>query len=108
MSALVVSIPYKDDELILMIQNKNKNAFALLYDKYAPALYGSIFKLVNDKQVAEQILQQTFLEMWNLPTGQNVSHNHLLLWMMNVARSITSKTKTISGDYNSTQRIASL
>lgn len=87
--ALIRTISYSDDQLIAMIKNKNKKAFEHLYDKYSPALYGSICKQIEDKSLAEEILQQTFLNVWDSLTNAFYQKNHLLLWMMNVAGSIT-------------------
>ncbi len=32
-----------------------------LYDKYAPALYGRIIKVIKQKEIAEKVLEKVFL-----------------------------------------------
>lgn len=89
-----------------MIENKDTKAFAQLYDKYAAALYGHIYKQVNNKKMAEEILQQTFLKIWhNLPARVTLK-NHLLIWMMNVARNITTERISSNGHYNTNHSLA--
>ena len=72
-----------------MIRNKNKKAFAFLYDKYAAALYGYICKQTNDKKTADEIFQQTFFNIWNGLSESSSLKNHLLVWMLGIAKNIT-------------------
>lgn len=37
------------------------NSFSELYDKYAPALYGRIIRVVKQKEIAEKILERVFI-----------------------------------------------
>lgn len=108
MAALIKPITHSDDQLIAMIQNKNTKAFAHLYDKYAAALYGFICKQVDDKKMAEEILQQTFSKIWHSLTDRVTLKNHLLIWMMNVARNITTERKSSKGNYNTNLRLAAV
>jgi RNA polymerase sigma-70 factor (ECF subfamily) len=103
----VIPISYSDDQLIDQIQKKNKNALASLYDKYAAPVYGFICEEVNDKILAEEILQQTFLNAWNTFSYSPISKNHLLLQLINIARSITNKSIIQQPtDFNSDLKIA--
>jgi hypothetical protein len=53
-----------------LIQEINENAkstsidaesVSVLYDKYAPALYGRIIQVVKQKEIAEKILEKVFI-----------------------------------------------
>ena len=83
--------PYTDDELIGMLKNKQINAISILYDRYAPAIYGAILREIDNIQIAEEILQQTFINVWDNPTFQPRYINHLLLYMLNMANRIAKK-----------------
>ena len=39
--------------------------FEKLYEKYAPAVYGQIFRTVKNKQLAEEILENVFVTGYN-------------------------------------------
>ncbi len=81
-----------DDELLLMIKAKNLTGFSILYDKYASAIYGTIYRDVNDVVLAENILQQSFINLWNNPFIEPKYTNRLLLWMLIIAKRATNKT----------------
>ncbi len=40
-------------------------AFELLYDKYAPKVFGFIVKHTNSKEQAEEFLTKVFLKVWD-------------------------------------------
>lgn len=52
-----------ESEIIIMFQENNPFAWSHLYDKYASAMLGSIYKLTNDKILSEEILLKVFLEL---------------------------------------------
>ncbi len=94
-NTLQPSIKHSDEDLVLMLSQKNVNAFSILYDRYAPALFGAICREVNEVSVAEDILEQTFLFMWNNPVVGNRYKNHVLLWMLCIAKKLTSKNSSV-------------
>jgi predicted transcriptional regulator len=63
-----------------------------LYDKYAPALYGRIIRVVKQKEIAEKILEKVFI---NAVIDKNVKQsNHLSLFtsLLNHSRKKTYGT----------------
>lgn len=56
---------FSDPELIKLLQYKDKDAFSLLYDTYAPSLYGVLLKLVKNDRLATEILEKVFLNIWS-------------------------------------------
>ncbi len=64
MSTLVVAVPNPDVELLRLVAAGNESAFAELYDQYAPPVYNYLLRLINEPAVAEEILQEVFLVMW--------------------------------------------
>ncbi len=59
------TIKYSEEELIMLLQSGDQSAFSYLYDNYAGALNTVIFKLISDQHLAEDILQEAFLKIWN-------------------------------------------
>ncbi|GGC14527.1 DNA-directed RNA polymerase sigma-70 factor [Parapedobacter defluvii] len=53
-----------DIVLLEQIRDGNEQAFAALYDRYAGRLYGNLIKLVKDRDVAQELLQDVFLKIW--------------------------------------------
>ncbi len=53
-----------DEKLIAQYLGGDKEAFELLLKGHSQSLYGFIFSLVKSKEMAEDILQETFLKTW--------------------------------------------
>src|SRR5512136_2636089 len=64
MNTLVVALPSTELELLHQVAAGDEAAFAELYDLYAPSVYNYLLRLVNESTVAEEILQEVFLAMW--------------------------------------------
>ena len=83
---------YSEEELVLLLQNRDEQAFGYLYDNYSAALYGVIYKMVEDKELAEDILQETFVKIWNNFTSYEITKGRLFTWMLNITRNLTIDT----------------
>lgn len=51
--------------IIKGIKNKDENSFQILYDTYYGLVYYVIMKIVNNKQDAEELSQDTFVKVYN-------------------------------------------
>jgi RNA polymerase sigma-70 factor (ECF subfamily) len=106
---------YSEEELVLQLQNRNQQAFSYLYDNYAGALNGAILKLVDDNTLAEDILQEAFVKIWNNFSSYDATKGRLFTWMVNITRNLTidtlrskgyKKQLKISADENSVSNYA--
>ena len=52
------------DLLIKQLQRGSEQAFTLLYDRYSKSLYRNILRLVKDQDIAQELLQDLFLKVW--------------------------------------------
>jgi RNA polymerase sigma-70 factor (family 1) len=53
-----------DNGLIAQLQNGNKDAFKMLFEKYGPRLYQFSLKYLREKEDAEDLLNEVFLKIW--------------------------------------------
>ncbi len=79
---------YHQDELIILIRERNQKAFAYLYDNYSQALFGVIDSIINNQEESEDVLQNTFLKIWNNFDSYDASKGRLYTWMLNIARNL--------------------
>ncbi|MBA4239655.1 MAG: RNA polymerase subunit sigma-70 [Sphingobacteriaceae bacterium] len=79
---------YNQDQLIVLIKQRNQKAFAFLYDNYSQSLFGVINRIVNDQEESEDVLQNTFLKIWNNFDSYDVNKGRLYTWMLNIARNL--------------------
>jgi len=107
-------LTYSEEELVYLLQQKNQQAFSYLYDNYAPALNGIIIRIVEKPELAEDILQEVFVKIWNSFHAYDKTKGRLFTWMVNLAKNHTidtlrskgyKKQSKISGDENSVNNI---
>ncbi len=56
-----MEILYSEEELIVLLQQKDNKAFEAFYDKYAPCIYGLLLLQFKDTEKCSRLLQQIFL-----------------------------------------------
>ncbi|MBB2149643.1 RNA polymerase sigma factor [Pedobacter gandavensis] len=81
-------ISLTEEQLVLALKAQDTNAMKALYDMYSASLFGVISRIVVHTEVAEDILQETFLKIWNSAGTYDVSKGRLFTWMMNIARNL--------------------
>jgi RNA polymerase sigma factor (sigma-70 family) len=96
---------YSEEELVAALQVRDQQAFSYLYDNYAGALNGVIFKLVDNRQLAEDILQEAFVKIWNNFASYDANKGRLFTWMINITRNLTIDTLRSKG-YKKQQQIS--
>lgn len=96
---------YNEEELVSLLQSQDQNAFSYLYDNYAAALNGTIYRMVEDIQLSEDILQEAFLKIWNNFKSYDSSKGRLFTWMVNITRNLTIDTLRSKG-YKKQQKIS--
>lgn len=93
-----------EQELMELVQQQQPDALAVLYDRYAPALLGVVARMVKSDEVAEDVLQETFLKAWNNATSYDAAKGKLYTWLYNIARN-TALDKIKSKQYRQTAQI---
>lgn len=81
-------ISLTEDELVSRLFKKDQAAFSYLYDNYAAALNGVIYRIVQDEESAEDVLQETFLKIWNNFNQYDKTKGKLFTWIVNIARNL--------------------
>jgi len=73
-------------ENIKLIRDRNESGLSALYNKYSGALNGIITRIVGSEKVAEEVLQQTFLKIWEKIYQFDETKSTLFTWMASIAR----------------------
>jgi len=92
-----------ETELIAGLKAKNETALVQVYDRYYASLSGIIFKYVNDVELTEELIQETFVKIWLHIDSYDHSKGRLFTWMVNIARNL-SIDKLRSADYKTSQK----
>ena len=74
------------DALILEMQNGNHAAFSKVYEMYSKAIYGVVISFVRDENLAEEVLQDVFIKVWNNSNSYTSTKGRFYTWLLNIAR----------------------
>lgn len=84
----LASTQIDQDQLISSLKARDKEALGYLYDNYSTAIYGLIYRIVTDESVAEEVLQDAFLKVWDKIDQYDASKGRLFTWMANLSRNL--------------------
>ena len=84
---LQVLLRFKDDaELARRLKARDPHAMSDLYDRYGRLAYSLIYRVVRNGAVAEDLVQETFLRVWNRVQSFDPQRGALGPWILTVAR----------------------
>src|SRR5215210_949854 len=78
-----------DANLVREVVAGSEDALATLYDRHADAVYAAACRLTSDRQVAEEVVQETFLALWNRAELFDSAAGSLAAWIHTIARNRT-------------------
>jgi len=82
-------IPLSDQELINLYLGGNSEAFSTLVVRYKSKLYSTIYLLVKDKYLAEDIFQDVFIKIIDtIRNNRYTEEGKFLPWAMRIAHNI--------------------
>jgi RNA polymerase sigma-70 factor (ECF subfamily) len=72
-----------------MVAAGSQAALGDLYDRYVDAVFAAASRLTSDRQMAEEVVQETFLALWNRAELFDPSVGSLAAWLHTIARNRT-------------------
>src|SRR5215218_1939810 len=81
--------PGDDAALVREVAAGSQSALGELYDRYVDAVYAAASRLTSDRQVAEEVVQETFLALWNRAELFDAKLGSLAAWLHTIARNRT-------------------
>lgn len=88
----------EEPELVLALKEQKKIGAEALYSMYSASLLGIIQRVIADQEIAEDVLQEGLVKIWNSIQQYDPSKGRLFTWMVNVVRNL-SIDKVRSKDY---------
>lgn len=76
-----------DADLLRKVANGDSAAFAAVYDKHGGILFGVLLRILRSRTDAEDVLQETFLQIWQRASNFDASRGRALSWLVLLARS---------------------
>ncbi len=91
-----------DEDLISLIDKSDAGAFAGLYDRHGRAAYSLAYRMVGDRQAAEDLVQEVFLKVWRRAGSYRPERGSVRTWILSIVhnqgidqlRSMASRRRT--------------
>jgi RNA polymerase sigma-70 factor (ECF subfamily) len=76
----------QDEELVRQVAQGNDRALSELYDRYSRPVYATGVRLLGDVHLAEELVQDTFMNVWRGATSFDPSRASFATWLYRVTR----------------------
>lgn len=71
-----------DEDLLTLVERGDAEAFEAIYDRHARIAYSLAFRLLGDRQAAEDLVQDAMLAVWRGASGYQPSRGSVRNWML--------------------------
>ncbi len=91
-----------DEDLISLVEAKDAQAFAVLYDRHSRAAYSLAYRMMGERQAAEDLVQDAFLKTWRSAGSYRTERGSVRTWLLSIVhnrgidqlRSLASRRRT--------------
>ena len=73
-----------DEDLISLADGGNTQAFAALYDRHARVAYSLAYRMMGERQAAEDLVQEAFLKVWRAAGSYRVEKATVRTWILSI------------------------
>ena len=80
------AVTYSEQELVAALKAKDEQAFSYLYDHYSGSLYSIVLQIVKSPEIANDVLQEIFINIWRRIDTYDPIKGRLFTWMLNISR----------------------
>jgi len=72
--------------LLQRIAEKDRDAFRKLYDATSAKLFGTVLRILKDRERSEDVLQEVYVRIWNNAGRFDAVKGSPITWMASIAR----------------------
>ena len=72
--------------IVSLLAEKDDRAISLLYENYGDTLFGVAYKVVKDEDLAQDVLQESFIKIWKKADTYDASKAKLFTWLFRITR----------------------
>lgn len=75
-----------DEDLMSFIGRKDPGAFRVLYDRHGKAVYSLAYRMMGERQAAEDLVQDAFLKVWRSTESYRAERGSVRNWILTIVR----------------------
>src|ERR687889_2430408 len=91
-----------DEDLISLVEASDAEAFATLYDRHSRAAFSLAYRMMGERQAAEDLAQDAFLKVWRNASSYRAERGSVRTWILSIVhnrgidqlRSLASRRRT--------------
>ncbi len=91
-----------EERIVYLLADQDKKALTLIFENYGSLLLNVIMRVVKDRMMAEDVLQQVLIKIWNNSGSFNSDKGSIFTWLVSISRN-AAIDKTRSKDFRLTQ-----
>ncbi|CAN5459572.1 MAG: sigma-70 family RNA polymerase sigma factor [Actinomycetota bacterium] len=73
-----------DEDLISMVGGEDPDAFAALYDRHSRAAFSLGYRIMGQRQTAEDLVQEVFLKVWRSANSYRAGRGSVRTWILSI------------------------
>jgi RNA polymerase sigma-70 factor, ECF subfamily len=73
-----------DEELISLVETGDARAFATLYDRHGRAAYSLAYRMMGERQAAEDLVQDALLKVWRNAGSYRAERGSVRTWVLSI------------------------
>ena len=85
---IIFELVQQDITIAERLKKKDQTALSELYDDYSGAIYGVIVRICRDEAVAQDLLQEVFIKVWQKIALYDPAKGKLFTWVYQIARNL--------------------
>lgn len=85
---LVIPVQESDEDLASLAARGDTAALEMLYDRHSAVVLGLLVKVVGDRALAEDVLQETFWRVWKSAADFDAGRGTFTSWLFRIARNL--------------------
>ncbi|GGW23062.1 RNA polymerase sigma factor [Arenibacter certesii] len=75
-----------ENHIVELLLERNDKAMSLLYEHYGDTLLGVAFKVVRNEELAQDVLQESFMKIWKNSDRYDPNKAKLFTWLFRIVR----------------------
>ncbi|WP_219975257.1 RNA polymerase sigma factor [Rubrobacter xylanophilus] len=73
-----------DEDLLSLVERRDPDAFAALYDRHSRAAYSLAYRMMGERQAAEDLVQDAFLKVWRSAGSYRAERGSVRTWILSI------------------------
>ena len=94
-----------DEDLISLVGSDDARAFAALYDRHSRVAYGMAYRLMNERQAAEDLTQDAFLKVGRSAGSYRPEHGSVRTWVLSIVHNRSIEIRSLASRRRTQDRI---